>query len=111
MRKTRILITSCSLFAVALLTWAQSTRKAGLWEVTSTMTWQQSPMPAGMSANPNSPFGGGSHTNQVCVTQAQIDRYGSLPPQTRGDCQVTNIQKRSDGMTATIACTGRMNAT
>ena len=73
--------------------WAQSTRKAGLWEVTSTMTWQQSPMPAGMPVNPNSPFAGGAHTTQVCVTQAQIDRYGALPPQTRGDCQVTNIQK------------------
>jgi hypothetical protein len=112
MRSTRLWITmGCCVFSVALFAWAQSTRKPGLWEVNSTMTWQQSPMPAGMPANPNSPFSSGSRTTEVCVTQAQIDRYGALPPQTRGDCQVTNIQKRTDGMTASIACSGRMTAT
>ena len=109
MRTTRVWITiGCCLFAVALFAWAQTTRKPGLWEVTSTMTWQQSPMPAGMPAGPNSPFGGGPHTTQVCVTQAQIDKYGAPPPQTRGDCQMTDIQMKPTGMTATMACTGRV---
>jgi hypothetical protein len=105
-----IALSGC-LFAFALFAWAQSTRQPGLWEVTSTMTWIQSPMPAGMPANPNSPFGGGPHTAQICVTQAQIDKYGGLPPQTRAGCQMTDIQKRPNGMTATIACTGMMTAT
>jgi hypothetical protein len=109
MRKTRVWITlGCCLFAVAILAWAQGTRKPGLWEITSTMTWQQSPMPPGMQAPPGSPFGGGPRTTQVCVTQAQIDKYGAPPPQTRGDCQMTGIQIRPTGMSATMACTGRV---
>ena len=54
---------------------------------------------------------GGPHTTQVCVTQAMIDKYGgpySNPP--RGDCQVTNVSLKSNGMTANIACTGQMTA-
>jgi Protein of unknown function (DUF3617) len=87
---------------------AQS-RKAGLWDVTSNMTWQQSPFPAGMSAGANSPFGGGTHTNTVCITQEQIDKFGAPPPQTRGDCQVSNLVKTANGMTAEMACTGSMS--
>ena len=109
MGKTRVWLTlSCCLLALTVLAWAQTTRKAGLWEVTSTMTWQQSPMPPGMQAPPGSPFGGGPRTTQVCVTQAQIDKYGGPPPQTRGDCQVTDFQMKPSGMTAAIACTGRV---
>ena len=90
MRKTRVwMMLGCCLLALTVLAWAQSNRKPGLWEVTSTMTWQQSPMPPGMQAPPGSPFGGGPRTTQVCVTQAQIDKFGGPAPQTRGDCQVT----------------------
>jgi len=107
MPKTRVWITlSCCLIALAALTWAQVTRKPGLWETTSTMTWQQSPMPAGMQAPVGSPFGGGPRTTQVCVTQAQIDKFGGPPPSTRGDCQMTGIQLKPTGMSATMACTG-----
>ncbi len=109
MRKTRVWITlSCCMIAFAVLAWAQVTRKPGLWEMTSNMTWQQSPMPPGMQAPQGSPFGGGPRTMQVCVTQAQIDRYGGPPPSTRGDCQMTGIQMKPTGMTATLACTGRV---
>jgi Protein of unknown function (DUF3617) len=92
---------------MALASRAQS-RKAGLWEVTSNMTWQQSPFPAGMSGGPNSPFGGGTHTNSVCITQEQIDKFGAPPPQMRGDCQVANVAKSATGMTAEITCSGSM---
>lgn len=84
-----------------LIAWAQ-TRKAGLWKVTSTMTWQQSPFPNGISPM------GGPRASEICVTQAQIDKYGTVPPQTRGDCQVTNITKSAHGMTAEMECSGRM---
>jgi Protein of unknown function (DUF3617) len=84
-----------------LIAWPQ-TRKAGLWRVTSTVTWQQSPFPKGMGPM------GGPHTTEVCVTQEQIDKYGTVPPQTRGDCQVTNITKTDHGMTAEMECSGRM---
>lgn len=100
-----------SLFAVSVcivllgvFAWAQG-RKAGLYEVTSTMTWQQSPFPNGMGP------GASAHTAQVCVTQEQIDKYGDVPPQTRGNCQVTDIKKGINSMHATITCTGPMAGT
>ena len=81
--------------------WAQS-RKAGLWELTTTQTWQQSPSAAAMA--------GGTHTTLVCLTQQQIDKYGAIVPQTRGRaCEVTNIVKKGDGMTADMVCTGAMS--
>jgi hypothetical protein len=73
MRATRVWIpVSCCVLALAVYAWAQG-RKAGLYEVTTDMTWQQSPFPAGMG-----PGAHGPRTSQVCVTQAQIDKYGDL---------------------------------
>jgi hypothetical protein len=102
-----LLVSSLCLVLLAALAWSQN-RKAGLWEITSTMTWQQSPFPAGMMGQMggHTPFGGGPHTTQICVTQEQIDKYGTVPPQTHGDCQMTNIVKKTNSMTADIVCTG-----
>jgi len=108
MRIPRILfIAGASLAILSVFAWSQ-TRKAGLWEITSTMTWQQSPFPAGMMSQMggHTPFGGGPHTSQICVTQQQIDKYGTVPPQTQGDCQVTNLVKKANSMTADLVCTG-----
>jgi hypothetical protein len=102
-KRSIVVILLCCLPPVSLLVWAQA-RKAGLWEVTTTQTWQQSPFPAGM---PN-PMGNGPRTLQVCVTQQQIDKYGAIPPQVR-NCQVTNVNKKSDGMSAEVECTGAMS--
>lgn len=105
------LVAGAAVAVLSLFAYAQSHKpKPGLYEVTSNMTWQQSPFPAGMPAMPagHNPFGGGPHTTQVCVTQEQIDKYGNVPPQTGGECQITNIQKNADGMTAEMVCTGHM---
>jgi hypothetical protein len=108
MRKTRIWITLCvCVFAVAVFAWAQVNRKPGLWEMTSSITFQQSPFPPGMQIPPGSPFGGAPRTTQVCVTQAMIDRYGAPMPQSHG-CQVTNVSLKATGMTADWVCTGQM---
>jgi hypothetical protein len=103
----------CCLVASALLLIAQAGHKPGLYETTSNMTWQQSPFPQGMQmpAGANSPFGGGPHTSQVCVTQQMIDRYGGPMPQSRGDCQMKNMNKTDSGMSGDWVCTGRMNGT
>lgn len=112
MRKTRFWApVGCCLAATAMLLMAQSNRKPGLYETTSTMTWQQSPFPAGMQAPAGSPFGGGPHTSQVCVTQEMIDRYGGPMPQSRGDCQAKNMTRTANGMTADWVCTGQMAGT
>jgi Protein of unknown function (DUF3617) len=91
---------SCCLFALVV---QAQTRKAGLWELTTTQTFQQSPFPAGASP------GSGTHTTQVCLTEAQIEKYGAIMPQTHGNCQVTNIVKKPGGMTADMVCTGPMS--
>ena len=120
MNKSRVwTIVGCCGVALTALAWGQSQRKAGLWEVTSQINMAGMPqmpqlppgtqLPPGMTM-PASPFA--PHTTQVCVTQAMIDKYGSPysnPP--RGDCKITNISMRPDGMSATMACTGQMNAT
>jgi hypothetical protein len=112
MRKTRIYIAlGCCFMAMAIFAWAQANRKPGLWEMTSTMTWQQSPMPPGMTmpAGANSPFGGGPRTTQVCLTQAMIDKYGAPMPQSRnGQCQISNVSLKPASMTADWVCTGMM---
>ena len=103
MHKTRVLIImSCCLCALVIFAWAQSVRKPGLWEITTNMIWQQSPMPGGMTMP-----GGGPHTMQVCLTQAWIDRYGAPLPQS-ANCQVSNVVRKGTSMTADWICSGRM---
>jgi hypothetical protein len=103
MNKAHVLIVfAVTLIATALSADAQ-TKKAGLWEISTTMSWQQSPFPAGM--NP----GGGMHVTQICVTQAQIDKYGSVPPEVHGDCKVSDVVKKTNGMTAEMICTGHLS--
>lgn len=113
MRKSAIWgpVGCCLVAAAALLLAQQANRRPGLYETTSTMTWQQSPFPPGMQmpAGANSPFGGGPRTSQVCVTQEMIDRYGGPIPQSRGDCAVKNVNQSATGMTADYVCTGQMS--
>ncbi len=111
MRKTRVWIAiGYCFFFVAQFALAQMNRKPGLWEMTSTMTWQQSPMPPGVTMPPgaSSPFGGGAHTTQVCVTQAMIDKYGAPVPHSQGQCQVSNVHLNPGKMTADWVCSGQM---
>ena len=90
------------LLSAAIVAWAQ-TRKPGLWEVNSTMTWQQSPMPGG-GPPPGGAFGGGPHATQVCITQAMIDKFGTAMPQTRAGCQISNVEKTDHSMSAVMTC-------
>lgn len=96
---------------LALSALAQADRKPGLWEMTTTMTWQQSPLPPNMQAPPNSPFSGAPRTTQVCLTQAMIDKYGAPVPQSRGDCQISNVTINANSMSATWTCAGQMSGT
>jgi hypothetical protein len=115
MRKTRVSFSvACCLLALTAVVQAQSKQKPGLWEVTTTMSMGGQGMPASPQ-HPGMGSGGpmgGPHTTQVCVTQAMIDKYGGpySNPQ-HGDCQVTNISLKDNGMTAVIACTGQLATT
>jgi hypothetical protein len=91
-----------SLAAVSTTAQAQS-RKPGLWEVTTQMS-----MSGGPTAMPQMP----PRTNQVCVTQAMIDKYGGPTSQpARGNCQMTDVSLTATGMTAKMVCTGQMTMT
>ena len=112
MHKARVWITmSCCLFALAVFAWAQAVRKPGLWEMTATMTWQKSPMPAGMTmpAGMKNPFSGTTTTTQVCLTQEMINKYGAPISQNQRDCKITNVVLHSMSMTADMVCSGKMN--
>ena len=78
--------------------------KAGRWEVTTTMTWQKSPVRPG---SPGGPPAAGSHTTAVCLTQAMVDA-GALLPQSRGECHIQNKVARPGSVTANYLCTGKM---
>jgi len=127
MNKTRgWTIVGCCGLALAVLAWGQTRQRPGLWEITSQMnmggagapqTPQMPQLPPGVQLPPGmqmpqmaSPYA--PHTTQMCVTQAMIDKYGgpySNPP--RGNCQVSDVVVKPDGMTAKVTCTGQMNAT
>jgi hypothetical protein len=108
-RKT-VLAVSAGVMLLGMLGWGQDPRKPGLWEITTTMTWQQSPFPAGMQLPPQAAaaFGGAPHTIQYCLTQEMIDRFGAPMPQNRAGCTVSNVQKGPSSMTADWVCTGAM---
>ena len=112
MRKTRVLtiIGSC-MFVLAIYAWAQAVRKPGLWEMTATMNWQKSPMPAGMTmpAGMKNPFSGTATTTQVCLTQEMINKYGIPTSQNQRDCKIINVALHATSMTADMVCSGKMN--
>jgi len=120
MRKTQFWIRmGCCLLMTSLVANAQSQRKPGLYEVTSTMSMGGAAapqLPPGVQLPPGMQMPGGGmmapRTTQVCVTQAMIDKFGGpSPAPQRGNCQVTNVSFKPDGMTADIKCTGQMTGT
>jgi Protein of unknown function (DUF3617) len=111
MRKTSLCIAvSCCACFVAGFAYAQVHRKAGLWEITSKMTWQKSPFPENMPGMPNMAAAmGGPHTAQVCITQDMIDKYGApMPPSRNNECKAENMKMSDHGMTADWVCNGSM---
>ncbi len=113
MNKTRVwMIVGCCSIGLAMLAWGQGVRKPGLWDMTSTMTWQKTPMPPGVTMPPGAgnPFAPTTHTTQVCLTQEMIDKYGAPVVTPQQGCTISNVALKSDSMTAEMTCTGRMNA-
>ncbi len=101
------------LFAAVVLVFAQDkdavhhSGKPGLWEITTTTTWQKSPVPLG---SPGGPPRGGLHTTTVCLTQEMIDA-GALLPQSRGQCRIEDKVIKPGSVTGNYVCTGKMRGT
>lgn len=136
--RCNVLAVSAMILALGVSAGAQTKQKPGLWVVTTTMSMggEQMPqmpqnvqlppgvnlppgvqMPQNMGSSAGSMSGspmGSQHTSQVCVTQAMIDKFGGpnpAPVNPHADCKTTSIVQKSNGMSATITCTGQMNAT
>ena len=99
------------LFSVAVLVFAQGNDKPahngkpGLWEITTTTTWQKAPVTPG---TPGGPPRGGTHTAQFCLTQEMIDA-GALLPQSRGSCHIQDKTVKPGSVLALYVCSGKMN--
>jgi hypothetical protein len=96
------IVFTVGVLALAVVAWAQG-RRPGLYDVTTNMTFQKSPFPAGVG-----PGARGPQTSQACVTQEQIDKYGGTPPQKREGCEISNMVKKANGFSADMTCSGRM---
>lgn len=114
MNKTQVgVMLGCCLLAVSIIAFAQATRKPGLWSMTSTMTWQKTPLPPGVTlpqgmANPFAPV---TRTTDVCLTQEMIDKFGApFDTQAKESCTVSNVVLKPTSMSADMACTGRVIA-
>ena len=110
--RTAALVASMGAMMLGVFAQAQGpASKPGLYEITTAMTWQQTPFPAGMQLPPAAmaAFNGTPHAMQVCLTQQMIDRYGAPMPQNRAGCQYTNIQKGLTSVSGDLVCTGAMS--
>ncbi|KAA6463379.1 DUF3617 family protein [Acidobacteria bacterium AB60] len=85
---------------------ATPNRKPGLWQITTTMTWQKAPEVAGSDA---AKLQGGTHTTEVCLTQEMIDDYGALLPHDNGMCKIQNRVTSDAKTTGEYVCNGVMD--
>ena len=104
-KSSLIIVLSCWM-GVGAVTASAGTREAGLWELTTTTTWQKSPA---VSGGGTGSLKDSTHTTQVCLTQDMIDKYGALLPQSRGECSLSNKILNPGSITADYVCTGTMN--
>ena len=95
--RVRMAVGCGMLFAAAVAQAPQ--RKAGLWELTTTMTM----LPASAMVTAPQTF---TSTAPVCFPQAMIDKYGAIMPSTQPGCKIENLVVKPGHMTADMVCTG-----
>jgi hypothetical protein len=112
MRKLRVFfILMLCLLAVVPFSGAQS-RKAGLWEVTTKTAILQPGNRVGTTINNGSDTQAQSTEPAglpVCLTQAQIDKYGVILPPSLRDCELSNVVQKPDGVSGDMICKGTYN--
>jgi hypothetical protein len=99
------------LLAVVPFSGAQS-RKAGLWEITTKTAILQPGNRVGTTINNGSDTQAQSTEPAglpVCLTQAQIDKYGVILPPSLHDCELSNVVQKPDGISADMTCKGTYN--
>jgi hypothetical protein len=108
--RSGVFAASAAFLILGVAVQAQDGRKPGLWEITTTTTWQQTPFPPGMQLPPQAAamFSGAPRTIQYCLTQEAIDRFGAPMPQSRAGCTIANVQKGPTSVSADWVCSGTM---
>ena len=107
MNQTRLWITIGACIGLASLASAgTATGKPGLWEITTTTTWQKAPLVQGVDAGK---IPGGTHSSEVCLTQEMIDDYGALLPHGNNQCTIQNRVTTDNKTTGEYVCSGQMN--
>jgi Protein of unknown function (DUF3617) len=112
MRKVRLYLTLMScVFALVHSSQAQS-RKAGLWEMTSKTTILQPGSRVGAPTNNGTSTQAQASEPEglpVCLTQAQIDKYGVILPPSLRDCEISNVVQKPNSFSADMMCKGAYN--
>ncbi len=90
--------------------WAQETRKAGLWLIeTSTRIQQPGDTPGNFVAQGSNlkldPHAG----LPVCLTRQLVDNYGVILPPSLKDCELSNVRKTAASFKADMTCKGGYN--
>lgn len=91
--------------------WAQETRKAGLWMITSSTHIQQPGETPGNFGQPAT-SGNAAETSggaPVCLTREIIDNYGVILPPSLKDCELSNVQQNAASFKADMSCKGSYN--
>jgi hypothetical protein len=106
MNQTRLRIAIGACVGLASMAWAGTTnRKPGLWEISTTTTWQKAPAVEGVDA---AKMPGGTHTSEVCLTQEMIDDYAALLPHGSAQCTIQNRVTTGNKTTGEYVCNGVM---
>ena len=114
----RILMCSAALLLLTPAVALAAHGKAGLWNISTTMSMAMPQMPPEALAMMKERgikvpgMGGAPIVSQICMTQADVD--ADAPPPTRNsemNCQTHVISKTANSMSSDMVCSGRMQGT
>jgi hypothetical protein len=113
MAKKRDWIILSYFFLAATVFISAQTRKAGLWDVTSTTTIQQRTNSPGTSGTDASPAQSSAPPAPIpmCLTQSMIDKYGVFLPPSLRDCELSHVVQKPNSFLADLSCKGSYNGT
>lgn len=89
---------------------AQETKKAGLWEIsTTTRIQQQGETPGNLNARGSGADSAPASGMAVCLTRELLDTYGVILPPSLKDCDLSNVAQAADSFKADLTCKGGYN--
>ena len=109
MKRMGRILGSCLLIGIAA-SWAQETKKAGLWLIaTSTRIQQPGDTPGNFVAGGNGAKADPNSGLPVCLTRQLVDNYGVILPPSLKDCELSNVRQSASSFKADMTCKGGYN--